>query len=287
MTGVYLRTLLIMHAINIFLNWVLIFGNLGAPALGVTGAGLATTISLFIGTGIYFFFALRNARDKGFLHRIPSFDTLRQQFILSLPASLQQMFFAAGMVTLMWILGRIGTAEVAAANVLMTFHITALLPSFGIALAAATLVGNALGRKDVKDAARWGWDATVICLIYGVVLGLIIIPLARPLLSFFLTNPDTVELAHLPLVLWAVVIGLDTAAMVLMNALNGAGDTRRSMWISLISQWAFFLPLAWLTGAVLGWGLVGVWLVQSIYRGGQALVLAQQWASRRWAHVDI
>ena len=54
-----------MHAINIFLNWVLIFGNLGAPALGVKGAGLATTISVFIGTGIYFFFALRHAQGKG------------------------------------------------------------------------------------------------------------------------------------------------------------------------------------------------------------------------------
>ena len=69
MTGVYLRTLLIMHAINIFLNWVLIFGKLGAPEMGVMGAGVATTISLYIGTGLYFFFALRHARDKGFLHR--------------------------------------------------------------------------------------------------------------------------------------------------------------------------------------------------------------------------
>src|SRR5210317_136941 len=61
LTGIYLKTLLIMHAINIFLNWVLIFGNLGAPELGVFGAGLATTISLYIGTALYFFFAFRHA----------------------------------------------------------------------------------------------------------------------------------------------------------------------------------------------------------------------------------
>jgi putative MATE family efflux protein len=72
MTGVYLRTLLIMHAINIFLNWVLIFGNLGAPEMGVTGAALATTIALYVGTALYFFFAIRHASDKGFLHKIPS-----------------------------------------------------------------------------------------------------------------------------------------------------------------------------------------------------------------------
>jgi putative MATE family efflux protein len=287
MTKLYLRTLLIMHSINIFLNWVLIFGNLGAPALGVLGAGLATTISLYFGTALYFFFAWRHARDKGFMQGMPSFETLKQQFKLSLPASLQQLFFAAGLVALMWILGRIGTAEVAAANVLMTFHITALLPAFGVALAATTLVGNALGRKDVEDAARWGWNGAALTLIYGVVLGLIVIPLAQPLLGLFIHNPETRDLATLPLVLWALVIGLDTSAMVLMNAMMGAGDTRRSMWISIIWQWVFFLPLAFLVGPVLGYGILGVWLVNGLYRSGQSLVLFQQWASRRWAHIDL
>ena len=287
MTGVYLRTLLIMHSINILLNWVLIFGNLGAPALGVKGAGLATTISVFIGTGIYFFFALRHAQGKGFLRGWPSFRTLQQQFMLSLPSSLQQLFFAAGLVTLMWILGRIGTAEVAAANVLMTFHLTALLPSFGVALATTTLVGNALGRKDVDDAARWGWNAAVLTLIYGLVVVMLVLPFAEPLLGFFLKNPDTSALAYLPLLLWASVIGIDAAGLVLLNGLIGAGDTRRSMWISVLWQWAFFLPLAFIAGPVLGYGPLGVWIVNGVYRLGQALSCARQWAGRKWAQIEI
>jgi Na+-driven multidrug efflux pump len=75
--------------------------------------------------------------------------------------------------------------------------------------------------------------------------------------------------------------------MVLMNALIGAGDTRRSMWISLISQWVFFLPLAYVVGPVLGFGLLGVWIVNGIYRSGQAIVCVQQWAGRKWAQVEI
>jgi putative MATE family efflux protein len=287
LTGVYLRTLLIMHAINIFLNWVLIFGNLGAPALGVFGAGLATTISLYIGTVLYFFFALRHAREKGFLHGMPSRNTLWQQFKLSLPSSLQQLFFSAGLVTLVWIVGRIGTAEVAAINILMTFHITALLPAFGIALAATTLVGNALGRGDPDDAAAWGWNCAALTFVYGLALSVILIPLADPLLAVFLTNPETRELAYLPMILWALMISFDTAGMVLMNALIGAGDTRRAMWISLIWQWVFFLPLAYLFGPVLGFGLLGVWIVNGIYRVGQALNCGTQWASRKWAHIQI
>jgi putative MATE family efflux protein len=287
MTGIYLRTLLIMHAINIFLNWVLIFGNLGAPELGVFGAGLATTISLYIGTGLYFFYALRHASDKGFLHGIPSRKTLWQQFKLSLPSSLQQVFFSAGLVTLVWIVGQIGTQEVAAINILMTFHITAMLPAFGIALAATTMVGNALGRGDVEDAAAWGWNCAALTFLYGVVLSLFLIPLADPILSVFLTNPETRQLAYLPLVLWALMISFDTAGMVLMNALIGAGDTRRSMWISLIWQWAFFLPLAYLAGPVLGFGLLGVWVINGFYRVGQAINCGTQWAGRKWAHIKI
>jgi putative MATE family efflux protein len=287
MTGVYLRTLLIMHAINIFLNWVLIFGNLGAPAMGVFGAGLATTISLYIGTGLYFFFAMRHAHDKGFLHGIPSRTMLRQQFRLSLPSSLQQLFFSAGLVTLVWIVGRIGTAEVAAINILMTFHITAMLPAFGIALAATTLVGNALGRNDVDDAAAWGWNCAALTFVYGIAMSLLLIPLAEPILGVFLTNPETRQLAYLPMILWALMISFDTAGMVLMNALIGAGDTRRSMWISLIWQWVFFLPIAYIVGPLLGFGLLGVWVVNGVYRVGQAINCATQWAGRKWAGIEI
>lgn len=287
LTGLYFRTLIVMHSLNIFLNWVLIFGNLGAPALGVFGAGLATTISVYCGTAIYMLYGLKHARDKGFLHGLPSRQTLWQQFTLSLPSSMQQLFFSAGLVTLVWIVGQIGTAEVAAINVLMTFHLTALLPAFGIALAAATLVGNALGRGDADDAARWGWNAAALTAVYGVVLGLLLIPLAKPLLSVFLTNPETAELAYLPMILWALVIGFDTFGMVLLNAFNGAGDTRRSMWISITWQWLFFLPLAYVVGPVLGFGLLGVWILNGVHRAGQALVCAWQWHSRKWAGIDI
>jgi MATE family multidrug resistance protein len=287
MTGVYLRTLLAMHALNIFLNWVLIFGKLGAPELGVFGAGLATTISLYFGTVLYFVFAWRHARERGFLQGVPSRATLGQQFRLSLPASLQQLFFAAGLVTLIWIVGRIGTAEVAATNVLMTFHLTVLLPAFGVALAATTLVGNALGRGDVDDAARWGWNCAALTLLYGLGVTVVLIPLAEPLLGVFLTNPDTRRIAYLPMVLWAAMIAFDTAGMVLMNALLGAGDTRRALWISVTWQWLFFLPLAWIAGPVLGFGLLGVWLLNSVYRAGQAVTSAVQWAGRKWADIRI
>ena len=108
--------------------------------------------------------------------------------------------------------GRAILAEVAAINILMTFHLTVLLPAFGVALAATTLVGNALGRQDADDAARWGWNCAALTFVYGITVGLLLIPLAEPVLALFLTNPETRELAWLPMILWASVIGFDTAA---------------------------------------------------------------------------
>ncbi len=287
MTRLYLITLLIMHAVNVFLNWVFIFGKLGAPALGVYGAGLATTVSIYLGLMVYIYFGLKYARKEGFLRSLPSLAMLRGQLKVSLPASLQQFFFAAGMLTLLVIIGRIGTQELAGVNVLMTLGLVIILPAIGFGLATATLVGNALGRGDPADATLWGWNAALFTGLVGLVLGIAILFVGRPLLGVFLVDPDTVALAWPALVISALIIGVDAAGMVLLNALLGAGDTGRVMRISIIAQWGIFLPLAALVGPILGGGLLAVWILQAVYRCGQAAWFARTWKQGRWQSIRI
>ncbi len=287
MTRLYLITLLIMHAVNVVLNWVFIFGNLGAQALGVYGAGLATTLSIYLGLMIYVYFGLKYARSEGFLGSLPSLAMLKAQLKVSLPASLQQFFFAAGMLTLLIIIGRIGTQELAAVNVLMTLGLVIILPAIGFGLATATLVGNALGRKDPDDAKLWGWNAAVFTGLVGLGLGLAVMLFGRPLLEVFLTDPATVDLAFPALMISAAIIGIDAAGMVLLNALLGAGDTGRVMRISIIAQWGLFLPLAALVGPVLGGGLLAVWLLQAVYRCGQAAWFARVWQQGQWQRISL
>ncbi len=287
MTRLYFQTIICMHVLNIFLNWVLIFGNLGAPELGVYGAGLATTISIFVGLLLHFSYGLRYAREAGFMRGLPQRHELWRQVQISLPSSIQQMFFSGGLVVLIWILGQIGTAEVAAANVLLTLGLVLLLPAMGIGIACSTLVGNALGRKDGPDAERWGWQSSALVLLVNTAIGLLIMVLAKPILGIFLQDPDTLQLAYWPLIISAAIIGLDTAGMVLVNALLGAGASTRVMIVSIISQWIVFLPLAWLVGPQLGFGLLGVWLVQAGYRIAQSLVFAWSWRSGFWKHIEV
>ena len=106
-----------MHIINIFLNYVLIFGNWGFPELGTQGAGIGTTASLFGGTLMYLWLTMKHTKAYGFGAHLPSMNTIKQLLKISLPSSLQQLFFALGFTTLFWIVGQIGTDELAAANI--------------------------------------------------------------------------------------------------------------------------------------------------------------------------
>ena len=110
----YMGTLVVMHVSNIALNAVFIFGLLGSPAMGAEGAGLASAISTFLGLLTYIALALRHVRPEGFLHGLPSRETLVTMVRVSVPAGLQQFFFAAGMTAFVAIVGRIGTREQAA-----------------------------------------------------------------------------------------------------------------------------------------------------------------------------
>ncbi|MCG8464021.1 MAG: MATE family efflux transporter [Xanthomonadales bacterium] len=287
LTRLYFRTIVTMHVLNIFLNWVLIFGKLGMPALGVVGAGTATTISIFVGTLLYFLLGLKHAREQGFLRGLPKKEDLKGQIKLSLPASMQQIFASAGLVIMIWILGQVGTAEVAAANVLMTLALTLMLPSMGLGIAASTLVGNALGKKNIDDAELWGWQAATLTVIGNLIIGVLLFLFAKPVLSLFIQDPETVQLAYIPLLITAAIVSWDNAGIVLMNAIQGAGATGRVMVISFVGQWLIFLPLAWIVGVGFGYGLLGIWSMQGFYRTLQAIVFAWTWRQRAWSQISV
>lgn len=288
LTRLYMVTLILMHALNIFLNYVLIFGHFGAPALGVRGAAIASVIALGFGSSLYFVLGLRYAREFGFLRKLPTRPDVRRLIQVSIPSGIHQMFFSAGFLAMFWIIGKVGTAEVAAANVLINLMLIALLPGMGLGLAAAALVGQALGRRDIDEAARWGWDVVKIAVVGLTVLGLPMVIMPRTLLTtIFTLDENTLELALWPLRLVGLSMIFEAIGTVLQNALLGAGDTRRVMKVAIFNQWCLFMPLAYLVGPVLGYGLTGIWLLQVGYRILQAGVFSLFWIRRDWARVTI
>ena len=286
-SGVYFRTIVVMHALNILLNWLLIHGNLGMPALGVRGAALGTAIANAVGCMLYAVQAFVLARDGGFLRALPDRATLATMLRLAGPAGLQSFFFAGGMFCFFWIVEQMGTAEVAATNVLVNLFLVFILPGMAFGLASASLVGQSLGRGNAGEARGWALD---VATLGGATMGSLallgaLVPDA--LLTPFLHDPEVVALARWPLRILLLGIVVDTVGSVMMNSLLGAGDARTVMAVAVTMQWFVFLPVAFLVGPVLGLGLVSVWIAQSVYRLIQTTIFVTIWRRGRWSRIRV
>jgi putative MATE family efflux protein len=293
-TVLYLCTLFGICCLNILLDWLLIFGKLGLPELGVKGAGLASVISACCGTLAYCAFGWRYARGAGFFAGLPRLAQLLDLLRIGLPACAQQLLYSGGFVTLFWIVGQVGTDELAVSYVLVNITLTAVLPALGFGLASATFCGQALGRHDVEDAYRWAWDVYRASWWVYAAMALPMLLLTDPLLRlFFGGGHDAVASARLlalgetPLRMIGAGVVLDGLGFVLMQSLLGVGASRMVMLISVGLQWGLFLPLAWLVGPVLLLGLLPIWGLMLCYRGAQTLAFIAVWRSRSWARIAL
>ena len=285
--GLYFRTLVFMHTINIFLNWVLIFGNLGIDAYGATGAGMASAIATWCGALFYFFQASYISKDHGIFRIWPSRAIQKRVLALSIPNSIQTLFFSSGMMALFWIIGRVGTAETAAANVLINIMLVAILPGIAFGMSAATLAGQALGRRAQDDAYQWGWDVSKVAICLMSTIGLVMAIFPHFILSVFIHEASTIALAKTPLQIFGATIFVDGIGVVFQHGLMGVGATKTSMKVVIGLQWGLFLPAAYLIGPVLGFGLLGIWIMHAVYRACQAFIFALIWRRRNWMAISV
>ncbi len=287
MSRLYMITLVLMHACNIVLNYVLIFGHLGVPAMGTAGAGLASALSMAVGSAIYFFLGFKHARKDGFLHSRANREETLSLIRISIPAGVQQLFFAAGFLALFWIIGKIGTPELAAANVLITVTLFAILPGLGLGIACTTLVSQALGRGEAEDAYHWAWDVAKVTAVLLTVLGLPLWLVPDLVSSIFIHDETTRELARWPMRLVGLTMPIEALGFAFMHGLLGAGAVKRVMYVSIGTQWFFMLPLAYVIGPVLGYGLLAIWIVQGLSRSLQSCIFVWQWRSRAWQSIAV
>ncbi|WP_223650927.1 MATE family efflux transporter [Halopseudomonas nanhaiensis] len=285
--GTYLAILLGMHVVNIAVSYGLIFGRFGLPEMGAAGSGLGTCIAMFVGCATYFLVTWGPASDHGFMRQPPRALRVRNLLRLAIPNSLQQFLFATGITTLFWIIGQIGTQELAIAHVLINLALFLILPGVGMGMAAATLVSHSLGEREPNEAYRWGWDVVRVAACTLFVLGLPFWMAPQLVLGLFTQDPELLALGEWPLRITGLGMTLDATALVLTQALLGAGASRTVMGVNLGSQWLLFLPCAYVAGPVLGGGLLSIWLMQSGYRAINSLIFAIMWRRRDWAHIRI
>ena len=287
MTGVYLKALLLAHSCNIAISYVLIFGKFGMPEMGTAGAGLGTSISMMVSTCYYFYVAISKTKGFGFMQNWPKKETVKQVIKTSIPSSFQQFFFAAGFTVLFWIVGQVGTQELAGANVIINLMLVGILPALGIGIGGATLVGKAMGQNNIDEAHQWGWDAAKLAGVLVVFLMLPVMLFPDPIMAVFLSEPEVRDLTRLPLQLAALSLAIESIGIVFFNTINGAGDTSRTMMVSFVLQWLMFLPAAWFVGPYLGMGLTAIWIGHIIYRMVLTVAMVIMWQGRKWSAIKV
>lgn len=283
----YLYTIVAVHGLNVLISYPLIFGLWGLPALGVRGAAIGTSASLIIGTAIHIGIGLRQPAADGLLRRAPARSDVRALLKLGLPNAVQQLLFATGFTALFWIVGMIGTAELAVAHVLVTFMLVAVLPGLGFGIASASLSAQAIGRGDVAAAAQWPWAVFRASLPIFIAASAAAVFATEPLLALFLREEALVALGMTPLRIFGLGIVIDALGLILMHSLLGAGAARLVLMVAVGLQWLLFLPAAYVFGPLLGYGLTAVWLAMVVWRGGQTAVFVIAWRSGSWQSIRV
>jgi putative MATE family efflux protein len=282
--AVAMRVLWFANAINIALGPCLIFGVGPFPRLGVTGAAVGTTIGRGCGVLFQLYVLTRRPGRVQVQRRHLSFDPAVMRGILRISgtAMFQNFVATASWMGLMRILTGFGSAAVAGNTIGIRIILFALLPSFGVSNAAATLVGQNLGAHKPDRAEASAWKAAWYNTAFLGGIGVIFVLFAPQLLSIFTPDPDVAAYGIRCLRIVAAGFLFYGYGMVLTAAFNGAGDTRTPTLIHLVALWLWEIPLAWTLAHPFGFGPTGVFISVSVAFSTLALMSALLFRRGTW-----
>jgi MATE family multidrug resistance protein len=263
-TTIEMVTILTANVVNIFFNWLLIYGNWGFPAMGAAGAGLATLISrsltpfMIIG---YFVARGKYARYFGFFSW-RGFSRARMASILKVgvPIGSQMMLENAAFVCTTFMMGWIGTAALAANQIAINFANLAFMVIIGIGAATTIRVSHEYGRHDLPQLRMATRAAYHIGICWNFVTALIFIALRNYIPLIFTDDPEVIRVASMLLVMVAAFQIADGIQAITIGTLRGVQDVKILIWISLLAYVVINLPAGYFMAFVLDWGAAGLWL---------------------------
>jgi putative MATE family efflux protein len=279
-----MRTLWLANAINVVLGPALVFGWGPLPQLGVVGAAIGTTIGR--GTGVlYALTRLKQPASRVRLHAHHfqlDLKLIARVVRLSSAATFQVFVGMASWIGLVRILASFGSAALAGYTIGIRIVMFALLPSFGMSNAAATMVGQALGAKKPERAEAAVWKTARYNAVFLAVVGLAFVLFARQIVGGFTSDPNVARYGVMALRTIAYGFVFYAYGMVIGNSFNGAGDTRTPTWINLFVFWGLEIPLAWVLSHQTGLGVLGVFVAMTIAFSTLAVVSALVFRRGRW-----
>lgn len=259
---VALRSLALANAVNIVLDPCLIFGLGPFPELGVTGAAVATTIGRGIGVAyLVYFLTCGNGRlSLRLWHLKPAPALMLGMLSISAGGVGQFLIATSSWIVIMRIVALYGSAPIAAYTIALRLVEFALLPAWGLGNATATLVGQNLGAQKPDRAERSVWSASKYNLYFMTFAGVLMIVLAPEIVALFSTETEVLHYGTICLRIMGIGYPMYAVGMVIVQALNGAGDTKTPSIMNFVCFWVLQIPLAYWLAAPAGFGPTGVFM---------------------------
>jgi len=282
--AIAMRVLWIANGINIVLDPCLIFGLGPFPELGVTGAAVATTIGRGAGVLIQFWVLFRGGSRirVRWPDCVPRLRIIVRLFRLSVGGILQILIGTSSWVVLVAIIGSFGPVAVAGYTLAIRLIIFAILPSWGLANAAATLVGQNLGAGQPDRAETSVWRAGLYNMFFLLGVAVVFIAAAGPLIRIFSVDPEVVRYGVSCLRWVSVGYPFYAWGMIMEQAFNGSGDTYTPTVINFFCYWIFQLPFAYLLAHVAGLGPTGIFIAIMVAESLIAVVAMLVFRRGRW-----
>lgn len=280
---------IIAFFLNLFFNWVFIFGKLGFPRLELLGAAVGTVIARtfeFLFICGYFCFKDKNIGFRLKHVFLSGRPLLRKYMQFSLPVIISDTLLGVGLSLGSAVIGRISAEFVAANSIVNTGNQLITIANAAMASASAVVIGNTIGAGDTKKAFRQGIAYLVISVGIGVCCSLIILALENPYLKLYSVSAETLEIARACFLFLIVMSPIQTPAYVTSKGiLRGGGDTRFLMIFDSILVWFFSLPLGALAGLV--WHMTPFWVYffLKIEYGMKGIICTIRFFSGKWIRV--
>lgn len=287
--AISMRALWIANILNMVLDPLFIFGYGFFPELGVEGAAVATNTGRGIGVAYQVFMLSRGSEQIRILWENIQLklDIIKRLIMVSLGGIGQYLIGSASWVFLVRIISEFGSEAVAGYTIAFRIIIFTILPSWGLANAAATLVGQNLGAQQPERAEKSVWITAFYNVIFLLMVSVIFYIWAYTFVGIFSSDPLVIEQGVLSLRIICLGYIFYAFGMVVTQSFNGAGDTSTPTWLNLVCYWMFQIPLAWILSISIEMGPAGVYIAIALSNSVLAVLSLFIFRRGKWKQVQV
>jgi putative MATE family efflux protein len=284
-----MRTLWLANGINMVLDPILIFGLGPIPGWGLEGAAMASVIGRSAGIGyqLWHLFRGRHRIELARRHLVWAWELVRQQLKIGILGAGQFLIASASWIFLMRIVAVFGPDALAGYTISIRVMVFTILPAWGMANAASTLVGQHLGAGQPALAASAAWLTARYAMLFMLIVAMGYLLAAEPLVGFFTEEPAVIAYGASSLRIISLGYLFYAYGMVISQAFNGAGDTRTPMLINLVGFWLVEIPLAWILAIPMDMGPVGVFIAVALAESLVALACIYYFRKGNWQKTHV